>query len=407
MTRLLFVVFLPFAVSYFLSFLFRSVNAVIASELSLVAGLSAGALGMLTAAFFLGFAVMQLPMGLLLDRYGARRVQGVLLIVGAAGSALFAVAQSEFAFIVARALIGAGMAGGLMAGLKALVTWFPQERIPLINGMLLAAGGLGAIASTWPVIYVLEISTWRVIFWALAAAAMGAAVLILTVVPEKPKVETAAGWRPYIEGLSMVLRDRTFWRVAPISITGMGASLAIQTLWAGPWLSQVNGLDRREVTLRLFALTAGMTAGFLLTGVVAQALLRRGISLLTTMIAGSLIFIAVQGLILLEVDAGGILLWIVFGLIANVTALVYPLLAAHFSADYVGRAGSANTFIVFLGTFVIQYLMGLIIEAFDANGQGARPALGYKWSFGAVLLLQALAVGALLAPHGRRSLKTE
>ncbi|HEY9163908.1 MAG TPA: MFS transporter, partial [Magnetovibrio sp.] len=142
---------LPFALGYFLSYLYRAVNAVLAPDLVAEIGLDASALGLLTAAYFLTFAAFQLPLGILLDRYGPRRVEAMLLIVAATGAALFAWAPNADVLIIARAMIGLGVSACLMAAFKAYVMWFPLERLALVNGIHLTAGGLGALMATAPV----------------------------------------------------------------------------------------------------------------------------------------------------------------------------------------------------------------------------------------------------------------
>jgi sugar phosphate permease len=122
-------VFLPFAAGYFLSYFYRTINAVISAELSSSMHLRASDIGLLTAVYFLSFAAMQLPVGVALDRYGPRRVQGTLLLVAAIGAALFGTAQTLAAFIIGRALIGLGVAAALIAGLKSIRMWFPKERL--------------------------------------------------------------------------------------------------------------------------------------------------------------------------------------------------------------------------------------------------------------------------------------
>ena len=162
-------IFLLFAAGYFLSYLFRTVNAVLAPDLVAAFALSAADLGLMTALYFLSFAGMQPALGILLDRHGPRRVQGVLLLFAAAGAALFAAAESRGALFLARTLIGIGVAGCLMAALKATVLWFPKERLPLVNGGILAAGGLGAVVAATPVELMAASAGWRAVFAGLAA----------------------------------------------------------------------------------------------------------------------------------------------------------------------------------------------------------------------------------------------
>ena len=118
-------VFLPFVFGYYIAYLFRTINAVMAAPLATELGLGADDLGLLTSVYFLTFAAAQIPIGILLDRYGPRRVQSVLLAIAAIGSALFAVSDHFWMLLVGRALIGLGVASAMTAGLKALVIWFP------------------------------------------------------------------------------------------------------------------------------------------------------------------------------------------------------------------------------------------------------------------------------------------
>ena len=142
--------FLPFVAAYYLSFLFRTINATVAGALTAEFGLGAGDLGLLTSVYYLTFAAAQIPIGILLDRYGPGRIQSAVMVAAALGAALFAVSDNFWLLFGGRALIGLGVAASMTAGLKALVLWFPKERIPLLNGLMIMLGGLGALTATLP-----------------------------------------------------------------------------------------------------------------------------------------------------------------------------------------------------------------------------------------------------------------
>ena len=182
--RQILLVLLPFAAGYFLSYFYRTINAVISAELSSTMQLRASDLGLLTAVYFLSFAAMQLPLGVALDRYGPRRVQGVLLLVAAIGAALFGSAQTLAGFIIGRALIGLGVAAALIAGLKSIRLWFPKEQLPLLNGCFIMLGTLGALTATAPAEMIVAWIGWRALFAGLAAATAACAVLIVVLSPE-------------------------------------------------------------------------------------------------------------------------------------------------------------------------------------------------------------------------------
>src|SRR6516164_2954547 len=179
-------VFLPFAAGYFLSYFFRTINAVIAGQLTAELELDASHLGLMTSVYFLTFAAIQLPLGVLLDRFGPRRVQSGLLVVAAGGAALFARSDDFATLVVGRALIGFGVAGALIAGLKAIVSWFPKERILLFNGCFIMLGTLGAICATSPAASLLEYIASRGLREVMAALTAPTALIIFFVVPDPP-----------------------------------------------------------------------------------------------------------------------------------------------------------------------------------------------------------------------------
>ena len=175
--RAILFVFLPFVSGYYLSYLYRTINALIAGQLATELGIGPADLGFLTSAYFLTFALLQLPLGMLLDRYGPRRIQGALMLVAASGAALFGMGHGFATLLVGRALIGAGVAGALMAGLKAIVLWFPKERVALVNGWFVMLGALGAVTASEPAALMLQWTGWRGMFEILALATAGSAAL--------------------------------------------------------------------------------------------------------------------------------------------------------------------------------------------------------------------------------------
>jgi sugar phosphate permease len=183
--RLILSVFLPFAAGYYLAYLFRTINAAISPALASDFGIDAAQVGLLASVYFLVFGLAQIPIGVFLDRLGPRRVQGVLLVIAAGGATLFGTASSFPELLVARAMIGFGVAGSLMAGLKAVVTWFPRERVALMNGWMIMLGSLGAVTATAPTDWLLELVGWRGLFEVLTIATVAVAGLIYMVVPER------------------------------------------------------------------------------------------------------------------------------------------------------------------------------------------------------------------------------
>lgn len=392
-------VLLPFACGYFLSYLFRTVNAVISPDLSATLQLSATDLGLLTSVYFLTFAAFQLPLGILLDHYGPRRVETVLLLFAAAGALVFAFSEGLESLIVGRALIGLGVSACLMASFKACVLWFPPARLPAVNGWIMAAGGLGALTATAPVAAVLQLTDWRGLFVVLALATLLVAGALFTVVPERRREGPAESLRAQLGGVKTVFSSAYFWRVAPLTVLSQMSFLSIQSLWAGPWLADVAGLERAAVAQYLFLTAAAMVAGFLSMGNLASRLNRFGIRSLTVAVVGMMLFMLTQLALTLQWTAASLPLWMAFGFFGTAGILPYAVLSQHFPPTLAGRVNTAVNLLVFVAAFVTQWGMGAIINHWPA-GTGYSPQ-GYQAAFALVLVLQVLALLWLLSGERR------
>ncbi len=391
--RALILVFAPFAGGYFFSYLFRSVNAVVAPRLIDELQVNAEQLGLIAACYFFTFAICQVPLGVLLDRFGPRRVQGTLYILAAVGALLFSMADSVLTLALARALIGVGVSGGLMAALKAIVQWFPRERIALVNGWYLSSGGFGALFSTVPVEWGMSEIGWRSVFVVLAAGTLIAAVAILLVVPDKKEGIDSGGWADNIRGMGLVYRDPFFWRLVPLMFTSASANMAVQGLWAGPWLADVRGEDTASVANHLLVLAIGMVIGMFLSGIYADAL-RRWFRLTMQQIcvvSGIIYTLCFAAITTTWFDAS-YLLWGLVGLTGIWTSLVFATLALHFPDTHIGRANTACNLFVFAMAFVYQYAIGVIVDQWPQAEDGSYPAAAYVTAFTIVAVSQAAAI---------------
>ncbi len=403
--RLVFRVLAPFACGYFLSYLFRAVNAVVAPNLVSDVGLTASELGLLTSAYLIAFALFQLPLGLLLDRFGPRRVQTGLLCCSAAGSLIFSVAESALALTLARALIGMGFAGGLMSGFKAVSMWLPPERHAIANASIMSIGGLGILVATVPTEIAVQAVGWRTVFGGLAGITLAVAILIFSVVPDRATAATHGTFGQQLAGLRAIYRDRLFWRLVPLVAATAGAHVAIQTLWAGPWFRDVAGLDRDGVAIHLMITAAAFLAGTLLGGIVADWLGRRGIGVLQVMSAALCVYFVAQVAVILEWTSMLIPVWIAFGMTGQLSILAYPWISAYFGTAYAGRAHTATNLLVFGTAFAVQYSIGAVIDLFPTTDAGTYDPRAYRYSFMVILGVQLLAFAWFL-PLLRRTAKS-
>ena len=384
-------IFLPFALGYFLSYLYRTVNAIIAPNLASDIGLDPASLGLLTSVYLLSFGLFQLPLGILLDRYGPRRVEAALLILAAAGAFIFSQATTLTGLVAGRALIGLGVSACLMAAFKAFAIWFPPERLPLANGVQMISGGLGAVAATTPVEAALQITDWRGVFMAVAVITLLAAIIIFVVIPEKEGSHSGESLGEQLQGIGKVLSSPVFWRIAPWAFTAQGAYLSIYGLWSGPWLRDVGGLDRNGVANTLFAISVSMILGYLISGAVADRLIRRGVKPEKVAATGMLIFLAGQGLMLFPVPVLSLLYWLSFGFFGAACILPYGVLAQYFPTRLIGRVNTALNLMVFMAAFAAQWGIGIIINLWPETASGGYAPGGYQAGFGVMVGLQALA----------------
>jgi predicted MFS family arabinose efflux permease len=385
-------VFLPFALGYFLSYLYRVINAVLAPDLAADLGVGPSGLGLLTATYFITFAAFQLPLGILLDRFGPRRIEAGLLILAAAGAFIFANAHTLTGLVIGRGLIGFGVSACLMAAFKAFVIWFPKQQLPRINGFQMAAGGLGALAATSPVESALTVTDWRGVFTLLAALTVLVAAVIFFIVPERRNPNKEEPFIDQMREIRTILTSLHFWRIAPWATLSQGTFLAVHGLWAGPWLRDVAGYDRSTVAGTLLLLAVAMVLGFVTLGTAAERLSRRGISTLSVGAMGMGFFMAVMVLIVSGNKSGVTLMWMLFGFFGTSGILPYAALSQSFPLRLSGRVNTALNLLVFLAAFAAQWGIGAIIGIWPTTGSGGYAPVGYQAAFGILLAIQLITI---------------
>ena len=394
---------LPFALGYFISYLFRAVNQVIAPDLIEELHLSPGELGLLTAAYLFGFTLFQLPLGLLLDRFGPRRVQTALLLVSAGGAALFALAPDPWSLTVARGILGLGLCGCLMSAFKANVMWLPMSRVALGNATVTAIGALGVVTATRPADWLAQLIGWRSMFDLLAVATVAVALLIFFCVPQQQPGRRDSGppesLSAQLRVIGRIARDPVFWRVTPMVASMSGSFIAIQTLWAGRWLSDVAGLDRASVADVLMIMAIGFVIGSLTTGWIADRAQRRGLTIELVVGIAFLVFALSQFLVIVHASVPAVLPWFLFGFAGQAGNLGYATLAAHFGIGAAGRAQSTANLLLFATAWALQWGIGTVLDRFRDAGAGSVEPAGYHWAFGLVLALQVVAVLWYLRPR--------
>ena len=388
-------VFWPFAAGYFLSFFFRNVNAIISKDLAAEFSLTPADLGFLTSMYLLAFAAFQLPLGVLLDRYGPRRVVAALLCSAAAGALVFALARELATLSIGRAFIGLGVSAGLMGAIKAFSLWFPLSRLATLNGLYLAFGGLGSLAATAPAEAVVEALGWRGMFYILSAMSLAAAVIVFFVVPEKPLPGQGATLRAQIAGFGRIFSTLAFWRIALPAVIGQGAYIALQGLWLGPWLYDVAGRQRHEVANYLLITALGYIAGSMFFGMLSDRLARAGISRLLVYKLGLGCSLAMLVPIAAGVHTGLGVILAVYSFTGISAALAYALLTPLFAPEMTGRVNTATNVLLFALSFTMQWAIGAVLKLYPIADGRYAPA-GYGAAFAVIAAIQLTAILWLL-----------
>ena len=380
-----FLVFIPFAASYYLSYFFRTINALVSSKLTTDFDLSARSLGFLTSVFFLS-AFFQVPIGVLVDRHGPRRVQSCLLLVAAIGAAVFSSANAVWVLVLGRALVGLGAGAAVFVGFKAIATWYPRERLALMNGCYVMVGALGAVTATAPAEMILTWIGWRGLFETFALVTVICAAFTFFVVPDEATGRPA----PTTSNLRAILRDIRLWRLAPLSTMCISTAWAFQGLWAAPWMEDVENLDRPAIVRHLFIMAVALSLGSLALGAGAHLLRKRGVRAQDFLLMVTGLFVAAELALILAVPTSSYLLWAIIASLGGASVLTYAILPEFFPTNMIGQANAVLSSCHIAGAFFLQYTTGFVVNLWAGHG-GHYPPIAYRMAFALIVVLQIAA----------------
>lgn len=368
--RMAVVVFLAFALAYFFSALVRAITATLSPTLTTEFNLSAQDLGLLAGGYFLGFSLTQLPLGRWLDRHGPKKVILAFLSFAVLGCLAFSWADSFHGLLAARVLCGMGVSACLMAPLTAYRRWFDASTQLRTNSWMLMTGSLGMLAATLPVQWLMPIWGWRALFVMLGVMIALSMLLIALLVPVWQKTTPTAD-TPQVPldddgSYGEIWRSAYFWRMAPIGFFSYGGMVAIQTLWAGPWMTQVAGWSATEAASGLFLINLAMLVTFWLWGLITPGLARRGVPIERLIAWGLPLSFGVIGTLVWLGDSIGPAAAVGMALLcvsSTFVALAQPAVGMAFPSHLAGRALSAYNLVIFAGIFVVQWGIGLLVDA--------------------------------------------
>ena len=361
-------IFLVFAFAFFISNLLRSITATLSPVLTSEFNLTAGNLGLLAGGYFLGFSCMQIPLGFLLDKHGPKKIVSSFLIIAIIGTTSFALAQNFAGLLISRVFIGIGVSACMMGPLTGYRIWFADKYQQRANSWMLMVANIGFVFSTLPVQVLLPIIGWRWIFIGTTFLITISIFLILLFIPSwNHKIEKNEN---KLEGkLSEIWSNNFFKSLIPLGFFNYGGVYAIQTLWAGPWMIRVAGYSPLESATGLFWINFIALIGFFVWGYFLPKISKYGLNSFKLMKFG----IPISYLVLLSIvilgSKVGVLLLTLYILTSIVLSLSQPAVALSFPKHLAGKSLTSFNLIIFLGTFVTQWGIGLIIDLSQSFGK--------------------------------------
>ena len=351
-------------------------------------------MGLLGGVFFLSFAIFQIPAGILIDRFGPRKVMSSVIIFAVLGSIIFALSNSFYSLLIGRIFMGLGCSICLMGSLVLITRWRDTNQFSKLAGIILAVGGIGGLLATTPLSYFSELYGWRLSFWLAAVVTFFVMLLYYFVLEDRDKGLFINKKNKLIspKNLFFVLKERNFKFMIPMSLMSYSSLVVILGLWGAPYLKDIHGLDSIERGKILMLMAISWNIGSFVFGRLRSIF---G-SYKRVVIFGSIGVIFLLFVLSFISNINITYLYILFCILGFFGAFSVALISHYqvlFDKEYMGRALSTANFFNFGGVFFVQWLTGKIIFIMGGNSSGA-PIGAYRaaFLFVAILLLVSLCI---------------
>ena len=361
------IIFCAFAFGFFISNLVRSITATLTPVLTLEFDLSAANLGLLAGGYFIGFAFMQLPLGFLLDRFGPKKIISSFLVIAVVGTISFALAKTFNGLLLSRIFIGIGVSACMMGPLTGYRVWFAEKYQQRANSWMLMVANFGFVSSTLPVQLLLPIIGWRWIFGVIAILIIFSIIFILIAIPKWDQ-KNEINEENKNHTFSTIWKNKFFISVIPLGFFNYGGIMAIQTLWAGPWMLNVTGYNALQSATGLFWINIVMLVGFFVWGYILPKLSEFGLSSMKLLKLGLPLGYIVLLIIAYLGQKAGATLFTLYILTSIVISLIQPAVALNFHKSLAGKSLTSFNVLLFSGTFFMQWGIGLCIDYFQSTG---------------------------------------
>jgi len=397
---------------FIVGFFYRVSMAVVSGDLVADLGLSAADLGIISGVFFYAFALAQIPLGPLLDRFGGRLTISLFGVVTTCGSLIFALAPGYLTAFTGRALLGIGTACVLMGSLKIYTNWFSLQEFPRVSGFMIAAGSMGSVFATAPLAFAVSLFRWRPTFLAITLAQALVTLTVFLIVRDAPTDTAGLTHRTpdrggheqsgVVEVWQLLVSSPDFWLVALIAFFWYANYMVLLALWGGPYLRETVGLTRSQSGSILLCTSLGYISGSLLLG---RAIDRLGGSLEKTILCGQSLLMVVMTAMLGPAEhlSRPLLasLFFAVGLVSGSGVIIYPLARKLVPLRYAATAMTGVNFFLLMGAAVMQHIMGLYINSFPRSEAG-HPAAAFHGAFRIPICGLAITLALFSARMGTR-----
>ena len=365
------IVFILATSHFFLSQFYRTSNAVIATQLIQDLSLDTEGLGFLSASFFYGFAVTQIPIGLLLDKVGPRKLMTILSLVGIAGAFIFSVADSLSMGVIGRILLGIGMACNLMGTLKLLTQWFAPFIFATLSGLVISVGTLGNIVATTPLVILVEQMGWRQSFQLIAGINLVLTLTLYLVVRDQPASPSAGAsgeassisLKQAVSNLALLLKDRNYWIISVATFVRYGTFAAFQALWAGPFLMEAMGYTAVKTGNLILLMTVGIILGSPFWGALSDRVFKTRKWIIVFCLA--VLAAIVLALMLIPSDAALAVVasfFFAFGFFSSAGLLMYTHIKDLMPIEMAGAAMTGINFFNMMGPAIFLQGLGILMQ---------------------------------------------
>ena len=351
-------------------------------------------MGLLGGVFFLSFAIFQIPAGILIDKYGPRKVMSSVIIFAVLGSIIFALSNSFYILLIGRVLMGLGCSICLMGSLVLITRWTDSDQFSKLAGIILAVGGIGGLLATTPLSYFSELFGWRLSFWLAAAVTFCVMVLYYFILEDRKNdlILNRSNETVSLKNLLFILKERNFKFMIPMSLMSYSSLVVILGLWGAPYLKDIHGLDTVERGKILMLMAISWNIGSFVFGRL-RSIFGNYKNVVIFGATGVIILLFILSII---TEINSIYLYILFCILGFFGAFSVALISHYqvlFDKEYMGRALSTANFFNFGGVFFVQWLTGKIIYLMGGDSTGA-PIEAYRLAFlfVAILLLISLCI---------------